>query len=189
MPEEYVRFGETWLEHHPGWEMRLWTESDMVHSRFKELADQCVSYATRSSLYRYEILHREGGIYVDTDFECLKSLEPLIADVDAFTAYQLDDLNSPIAVANGFFGAIPGADFLSEIMERVPRWVNPKKRFSAGPVLMTAVVRKRKDVRIFPRALFYPYLWTELDKRAGPFPDAYAVHHWGQMVRGVPWVR
>jgi hypothetical protein len=33
-------------------------------------------------------------------------------------------------------------------------------------------------VTVFPPELFYPYLWSEPERRGERFDHAYAVHHW-----------
>src|SRR3954452_9252859 len=73
MPPEYEAFGETWAQHHPGWEMRLWRSSDLPPLRNQDLFDRATSFAQQSDIARYELLLRHGGVYVDTDFECLRS--------------------------------------------------------------------------------------------------------------------
>jgi hypothetical protein len=83
MPDEFVRYGETWRKHHPGWEHRLWTDADLPQFS-PEVQDQAVAVNERSNILRYEIVYRHGGVYVDTDVECLRSIDPLLKDVDAF---------------------------------------------------------------------------------------------------------
>ncbi len=51
--------------------MRLWTDANLaeldIASRERERAR---TFAELSNLVRYEVLHRFGGVYVDTDVEC-----------------------------------------------------------------------------------------------------------------------
>ena len=46
--------------------------------RRPEAAERLRAPAERSDILRLELLWREGGVYVDTDFECLRSIEPLL---------------------------------------------------------------------------------------------------------------
>ena len=62
MPEQFERWGETWLRHHPGWTMKLWTEKNLPPSRYPDLIEKCRYYSARANLYRLEILLREGGV-------------------------------------------------------------------------------------------------------------------------------
>ncbi len=161
--------------------MKLWTEDNLVPSRWKHLVQDCRLYRHQANLYRYEILHREGGIYVDTDFQCLRSLEPLIHGLESFAVYQCDDPADRLAVNNALFGAVPGHPFLTELIENIPAHFDRELWINCGPIFFTEMVRRHPDVHLFPRKLFYPYLWNELHRRDESFPSAYAVHHWASM--------
>ena len=28
LPDEFAAYGQTWLDHHPGWELKLWTDEN-----------------------------------------------------------------------------------------------------------------------------------------------------------------
>ncbi len=64
---------------HPDWEYKLWTDEDVasfgLHNQ--DLYDQCDNYGEKADIFRYEILHRYGGMYLDVDFICLKPLDVL----------------------------------------------------------------------------------------------------------------
>ncbi len=55
---------------------------------------------------------------------------------------------------------------------------------ATGPPFLTRVLREHPEVMVFPREVFYPYRWDERHLAGGPFPAAYAVHHWS-----ATWVR
>src|SRR5262245_37093593 len=86
-PAEFEAYSETWLERHPGWELQLWTEENLPQGlRRPEAYERLRSPVERCDILRFELLWRFGGVYVDCDFECLRSLEPLIEELDFFTA-------------------------------------------------------------------------------------------------------
>lgn len=70
-------FQKTWKQFHPNWEYKLWTDQDIESFKLvnKDAFDKAVSYAERANLLRLEILERYGGIYVDSDFECLQNFD------------------------------------------------------------------------------------------------------------------
>lgn len=178
MPEEFVRWGETWRKHHPGWTMKLWTEKNLPKPIHPDLLAQSRYVTTQSNIWRYEILFREGGMYVDTDFECLRSLEPLIEDSSFFAAavehHGYEDL-----LANGFFGCSPRHPIAASLLQYLAFHWNAKERINVGPPYFTRIVRKHSPLaRTLEAKLFYPYLWGELERKNEKFPDAYAVHHW-----------
>lgn len=172
MPDKFKRYGDTWLRHHPTWEMKLWTPYNF-ETLYPELVTMCNKPSNAANIYRYEIMLRHGGVYLDTDFECLKNIEPLIQDEELFTAHQVDDQRNPGYLANGFFGCTPDHRAMRVLLAALSTWTGP----TYGPTLFTSVMRGFLP-RVLPRKYFYPYSWDELDRAGETFPAAYAVHRW-----------
>jgi mannosyltransferase OCH1-like enzyme len=177
MPEEYVCYGATWKVLHEEWDLRLWTDATLpplINRREFELGKNA---AQKADVLKYELVYRFGGIYLDTDFECLRSIEPLIADVEAFAARESDEF-----IAVGIFGAVPGHALLRDVVERLPRSFRDeppgRQDLSTGPGLFTLVARNHPELVVFGPELFYPYHFTEKHRKGESFPEAYAVHHW-----------
>lgn len=80
LPKQYKKYQKSWRHHHPDWEYKLWTDADVeafqLHN--KKLFDEAKNYGEKSDIFRYEILHRYGGVYIDTDIECLKPFDIFI---------------------------------------------------------------------------------------------------------------
>ena len=168
LPKEIARRRETWAKIHPGWTMKLWTEENIV-TDYADLAAKCGSYAQRADLYRYEILHREGGIYIDVDFECLRNVEEMLNGLPAFAVIEHQGRPKP-QVSAGFIGTIPKHPAYAILLREVPHALEPGKFTSIGPDLFTKIVVGRKDVRIFPKPTVYP---SNPDQRS----KARAFHH------------
>ncbi|HWT26226.1 MAG TPA: glycosyltransferase, partial [Solirubrobacteraceae bacterium] len=180
LPEEYRRYGESWARHHPEWEMRLWTEREIaeLESARPEAKDTRRHPAERSDLLRYEILHRFGGVYIDTDMECLKPIDPLLEGVGFFAGkVRGDRLNNAII---GCEAGHPSAKNLSRKAKPVALDGNATKRvdqYGTGPYFLSSLLHKeqlkRRNITLFDPSVFYP-------KPKGPYGDAYAVHHQGR---------
>ena len=157
MPEAERGFGETWARHHPGWEHRLWCDADLPELGIPaEIIARAESPVELADIARFLIIARHGGVYVDTDFECLRPLDPLLKGVDAFAAFQ-----RPGEVATGLLGATAGhpafrraAELVTETFGRAPLPA------STGPPFFTHLLWDFPEVTLFPPELFYPYLWT-----------------------------
>jgi hypothetical protein len=175
LPVEHVRFGETWREHHPAGEDWLWTDDDLPALGIgPETIARTRDASELSDVVRYELLAQKGGVYVDTDFECLRPLNPLLRGLDAFAGFE-----SPGAVACGLIGCTPGHPALRRAAELSLRALEvdaPTRR--TGPRLLTHVLWDFADVTLFPPRFFYPYAWDEPHRRHDDFDEAYAVHHW-----------
>lgn len=180
MPDEFVEWGKSWLDKHPGWTMKTWTEKELPPSRFPKTVATALSLIDLSDAFRYEILLREGGVYVDTDFECVRNIEGLIDGHEAFTAAQTENPDYKYGFLNGaFLGATPGHPAVETLVANLDRVTQPKERgmWRWGPPYVTRFFADRSDVTIFEPKLFYPYPWGRR-RQAKEFPDAYAVHHW-----------
>ncbi len=176
MPPEHERFGESFAQHHPDWEMRLWTERDLqtldIAATERERAR---SHSELSNLVRYEALRRYGGLYVDTDVECRRPLTPLLRGIDAFAA-----LEAPGRVGSAVLGSVAGHRAFVRAAELTRRTlgVGAHSADANGPYFLSLILEQEPDVAILGAELFYPYRWDEPERRHEAFPDAYAVHHW-----------
>ena len=110
MPELVQKCIESWRTHMPDWEYRLWTEDTIAQvlcqptpspslkggenesapnpsqnwldymPKYVQEAYAAKKYAFVSDYVRLWALEREGGVYLDTDVEVLRSFEPLLND-------------------------------------------------------------------------------------------------------------
>lgn len=198
-PPAHVPLGFTWRRFHTDWEHRLWTEVDLVdelealpralrnvYDAAGELAPGAVGQL-RSDILRYWLLFRHGGVYIDTDMEALRSLEPLLPGIPAFLAWETTDR----WIGNSIMGAVAGHGFLEQLLEHLPGNVaelaspgHVRPNRLTGPVFLTGQFNRavaRADVHVFPQRWFYPYRWDELERGREKFTNAYAVHHWQNM--------
>jgi len=175
MPPEFVDWGETWQRHHPDWEMRLWTDDELPELSHPEAFERGRNHSERSNVLRYELLWRQGGVYIDTDMECRRSIEPLLDGVSAFAGNT-----RPGRIGSAIIGSEPGHPAFERAVERVPLGVDAGGRQTeeTGPGFLTAILSEFPEVTIFPAEYFYPYRHDEKHRSDAAFPEAYAVHHW-----------
>ena len=83
LPEEFVAYQRTWLTYNPGWKLQLWTEENLPPDlERREVYEKLRVPAERADILRVELLWRFGGVYIDTDFECLRPIEGLLHEVE-----------------------------------------------------------------------------------------------------------
>jgi hypothetical protein len=197
LPEEFQANLATWRRHNPGFEICAWNEANLDWSPRYMRAAYTFGYWSRvTNLARLQILKQHGGIYLDADVEMLRSLEPLRGNA-CFVGFQ--DARPNAAWVNGaVFGAVPGHWFVDACIARLLRCFTGVEmmdgRHGPGNVTETLVENGLagyaehgamvRDVRIYPRAAFYPYHWTEAFDRAAITRETYLVHHWA-----ASWVR
>lgn len=118
MPELVLRCIASWHKYMPNWEYRLWTEDSLkpilnpsLRGRTSNTTDNVLigseendwldyipvyvkeayaakKYAFVSDYVRLWALEREGGLYMDVDFEVYKSFDELMETYDAFAGYE-----------------------------------------------------------------------------------------------------
>ena len=81
----------SWHMHMPDWQYRLWNESNFdiaISPAYVQQAYQAKKYAFVSDYVRLWALEREGGLYMDVDFEVYRSFDDLMEQYDAFAGYE-----------------------------------------------------------------------------------------------------
>ncbi len=178
MPAREVRFGETFAQCNHGWTVRLWTDEDLPTLDIGESErTRARSASELSNLVRYEVLHRFGGVYADTDFECLKPLTPILRGIDAFAA-----LEAPGRAAVGLLGSVAGHPVFGRAarLTRETLGTGAHSADANGPYFFSLLLEQGHDLTILETSMFYPYSWEETVSPDMTFPDAYAVHHWAK---------
>lgn len=166
---------DSWKRYAPEYELRLWNEenSPMDHPYVQEMYRQ-KKWAFVSDYIRFWVLEREGGIYLDTDMELLKSIDDLLAH-----GVVLGRSNDGF-VACGFVGAVPHHPLMQEVL----RFYDTDTSFSianSSPKVMTRVLEEGSfdDVCVLEPKFLYPCddgkPCTDAMRR-----DAYATHHWAE---------
>lgn len=175
MPDEHRRFAAGWRERHPGWDYRLWTDDDFGELGITpDLVRQAVTPAELSNLIRYQVVAEHGGVYVDTDAECLRPIDELVRGLDAFAGCSI-----PGRVSAGLFGAVPGHPAVERCAALARRFAGLRyPESTCGPILFTEVLWDFPEFTVYPPEFFYPYLWDEPERRHDRFDGAYSVHHW-----------
>ncbi len=166
LPDEYARYQQTWLDHHPDWQLHLWTEDNIPHPlRRPEAAEKLRVPAERANILRLELLWRHGGVYLDTDFECLRSIEPLIDQAELFIS-----LAKPGRVNNALMGSIPNHPLLDHALDQIqPRQYYGHDKAATGTRFLDPLLLDRPEVTLLAPELFYPQ--TDEERR-----QAYAAH-------------
>lgn len=183
VPAETAGRVEDWWEHWrqllPGW--TLMTHRDPLNpNEWPETSDlwaQCRNGAQLAGLVRLEALWRHGGVYVDSDVEPYRTLEPLL-DLRGFSAWE-DAKVAPDAVlgAEPHHPAVGGMLKLARVTLEAGG-----DAWATGPGVTTHVLPGRRDWLLLPPGSFYPYHYRDLQgakkDHSQTQPWAFAAHHW-----------
>lgn len=83
MPKLVLKCIESWNKYLPNYEMHLWNEDNFDIASAPQYVQEAYAakkYAFVSDYVRLWALEREGGVYLDTDVEVLRSFDPLLGD-------------------------------------------------------------------------------------------------------------
>lgn len=115
LPDSVLKCIESWKKHCPGYEIKQWNEEnyDYKKNAFTLEAYEAKKWAFVSDFARLDIIYNNGGIYLDTDVELLKSLDELL-DKKCFLA--IEQPSHLIATGLGF-GAEKGNPCIKEMLD------------------------------------------------------------------------
>ena len=194
LSEKCKKLRQTILDLHPDWEYKLWQEEDIEKLGLtnKKMYDASKNYGQKSDIARYEILYRFGGVYLDTDFECVKPLDDLHYRLDFYVGC---DYGPRFLIFNGLIGCSPGHPIMRECIESLDINKNCLKGYlnniqgTTGPFHITrCLLKKIKDAGkcvIFPPEYFYPWPPHYCKMKTGDqsveaciSANTYCIHYW-----------
>jgi mannosyltransferase OCH1-like enzyme len=189
MSKEYRAYAETWKRFNPDWEYKLWTEKDVndVDIPRRDLFNSIEHLGQKSDFLRYHILNQFGGLYVDMDFECIKSFNPL-SYLDFYIGVGYP---SNVELYIGLIASVPHHPVIERVIRKMVKvtgggWRNVFN--TTGTYFFTnnffrIVTGEDKGIVAFPTEYFYPFPnyknHHELNGRDYIKDRSYAVHHWG----------
>ena len=91
---------QSWKKYCPDYEIVCWNEDnfDINQNKYAREAYEAGKWAFVSDYVRLKVLYDEGGIYLDTDVELIKSLDPLVKE----NGYMGFDDNGVVSTGLGF---------------------------------------------------------------------------------------
>ena len=114
IPDCYKQCVESWYKFCPDYNIKIWNREsyDCEKIVFMRQALECKKWAFVSDYARVDVLHQNGGIYLDMDVEILKPLDPLLGN-RAFFSY---DMHNNIGLE--IFGTEKNNPLLKQIKEK-----------------------------------------------------------------------
>jgi hypothetical protein len=97
----------------PDYEVVRWDEDsfDVGCSLYTKQAYEAGKYAFVTDFVRLWALHEHGGIYMDTDVEVIRALDPFL-QCSAFTGFEATEF-----IPTGIMGAIKGHPWIGRLLE------------------------------------------------------------------------
>jgi len=183
--DEAERFWSLGCTLHPSWDHV--TYQDPIDPAWFPITSpfwpRCQSGAQKAGLIRLEALYGSGGIYIDSDVELYRSLEPLRGG-PGFGLWE--DENT---VPDFVLGAEPEHPAiwacLTMAIDRIQSdsadWRTGNGAWATGPGVATTVLPGRDDFLLLPPASFAPYHYSQPERATenhAAIPYSFGAHHW-----------
>lgn len=192
LPEKYKLLQQSWIRNHPDWKYKLWTEKEIAAFKLKNQTayDESTNYAQKSDIARYEILFREGGVYVDTDFECFQPFDLFHYCFDFYVG--IDKFMTDFTVQNCIIGSIPGHPIMGTAIKTldIHKQLNPNYyeniQCTTGPFHLTECYKRHIANHVdrtlaFPPSFFFPPLCNKSNTQGSAqhcvWPETMGIHY------------
>ncbi|MDN3508937.1 MAG: glycosyltransferase [Candidatus Neptunochlamydia sp.] len=192
-PIKSIQNIRSWIAHHPDWAFVFWTDrkrpapckgmevrlfEDFDFEFLKEKYEESRNWGEKADIWRYEILYKEGGVYIDHDVKCNRPFHNLHSGYDFYAGLEMphegiDGLS--VTAGIGIIGTKPYHPVIrSAIGKVVDRWDEVTKQFnSSAPLIQAQRVTHRTLIAltyafdenlnrpentdiVFPACYFYP---------------------------------
>ncbi len=137
LPQDAKKNIAAWAKLHPDWQINLWSDRsrDKPHPNVEvlllnqsKLFAQSDNEGERAALSSYEILYREGGVYLDCDTLPKKNLQALNNSHTFYTGLaplRNSQLSSSVQISPHIIAAQKGHPILKATLEKIKRVWNP----------------------------------------------------------------
>ena len=198
---------DSWKQKNPDWEYKFWTDEDnrnlveKYYPQYLELYDSYERPIAKADISRFFYLHKYGGLYVDLDFMCLKSLDQVIdgEKINLGRQKMKNELLAQNSVPNALMYSPPGDIFWIQCIEELKHHKHNQDgslkgtEHATGPIFLGKCIDKfkPKNLLIHNETTFYPISWELsgssyngtikkewLDNPKSEFPNSFAVTYW-----------
>ena len=169
---------DSWKKYLPDYELKLWNEDtlpqEVMSHRYVQAMYLKKKWAFVADYIRFWVLEREGGVYLDTDTEVLRSFDSLLAQ-SAFFGKTKDGVT-----AAGVIGVVPHHSAISKILEVYEKDIEYSIE-RTSPITVTSVLLSGSypDVQVYDYQYFNPCDDGE-SCTAEKLSVAYAKNHWAE---------
>ncbi|KAI5478283.1 MFS transporter [Pseudohyphozyma bogoriensis] len=189
VPERWAKVRQGCLDLHPDYEYMLWTDEssrEFIATHYPWFLQAFDGYPypiQRADAIRYFVLHHYGGIYMDLDIGCRRSMDPLLYFEVVLPA------TIPVGVSNDLMLAEKGHQFMDLVIHNLVTFNHqygtnyPTVMFSTGPMFLSAqyglwpkddeAIGSERQVRILPRR------WYGKNAPATEMGDSFFDHFYG----------
>ena len=120
IPPHLQRCMKTWRKKMPNYQMKRWSMNDFDINSVQFVREACAvrQWASAADYIRLYALYTEGGIYLDSDVEVLKSFDHFLQH-DFFTSTEYHPKVNPdeVGIQAAIFGSVAGHPYLKACLD------------------------------------------------------------------------
>ena len=176
----------SWKKYCPDYEIIEWNEDnfDINYNEYTRYCYEIKNWAFLSDFVRLVVVYQHGGIYLDTDVEVIRPLDPLLEN-EAYFGFETDKyINTGLG-----FGAVAYSALVGQMLKQYEILPQNQWGITGCPILNTAALVKLglqqngksqfiENVTVYPSDFFNPY-----DDSTGILnktSNTYSIHWYGK---------
>lgn len=180
-PENFEYFLNSWKKFCPDYEIIEWNEEnyDIEKNSYLKKYYENKDYAFASDYARFDIIYKEGWIYLDIDIEILKNFDELLEN-KGFTSFQdifyvwwsifwAEKWNPILKEILEFYEKRKNKIIITFVFEKILKKYWLKKYNSENQFL--------ENFTVYKKEYFYPYAFFENLKEAKITENTFTIHH------------
>ena len=186
-----TKFMNTWRDAHEplGFEYRFWSEKELQQNvdlkRYLRRINNIEEINGKADIFRWIILQKYGGIFVDADSICIHPFdEHILNGVDAFAGWEQEQVRKGLA-ATGTMGFTPWHPIVNSALEWIVqnpvsmRETRQRAWYNVGPGLLTRICQMYNfnNIKIYPSYYFLPFHYSGI--KYDGHEKVYAYQEWG----------
>jgi hypothetical protein len=188
MPPLALKCIESWKKYLPDYQLKLWNEDtfDINSLPYVKEAYEARKFAFVTDYVRLYALYNEGGIYMDTDVEVLRSMDDLLL-LPAFSGYESNKFSN---FPTGLMASAKGGIWVAEQILYYDgiHFIKPDGTFdmTTNTKIISRIMTEngfelngkyqvyKEDMHCFPKDYFCPKTSTGILKLTS---NTYCIHH------------
>ncbi|CDG84605.1 glycosyltransferase family 32 protein [Janthinobacterium agaricidamnosum] len=176
---------DSWKKYCPEYELVLWNESNSdIDNEYCRQAIRQKKWAFVSDWVRFDVLHKHGGIYLDTDIELIRGFDGLLPQERLYGAWESSEF-----IGTAFIASPARHPVLQRACDLMLQKLVPLRRFVTSPRVLKRAIddcAAQAPCEIFAPQRFFPFnpfddgnpanagqlLYADIQ------PDTVGIHHY-----------
>ncbi len=188
LPEIAKKCIKSWKKYCPDYEIKRWDESNVNIDcmPYCREAYDLQKYAFASDVLRFDILAKEGGIYLDIDVELLKPLDEFLLN-DVICGFENDSYIAPGLI----LGSVPNNSLIENLLDEykdkhfaLTKGMKNQEticaiftdKLVAKGFMLNNTYQKIENIAVYPSEYFCPKSMS--DGKIYKTENTYSIHHY-----------